>query len=96
MHFLYIPYFILSECEASGNFGRAFEAVSDEPDMEWLAIDATVILAKDRAAGAPLKRGPESPGSGTLARWVYALAAAGIIPAYLGGLSGLVAATTNP
>ena len=44
-----------------GIFDRIFEAVSDEPDMEWLAIDATVIRAQAQAAGAPLKRGARKP-----------------------------------
>lgn len=44
-----------------GVFDRIFEAVSDEPDMEWLAIDATVIRAQAQAAGAPLKRGARKP-----------------------------------
>ena len=28
---------------------RIFEAVSDDPDIEWLAIDATVIRAQAQA-----------------------------------------------
>ena len=44
-----------------GVFDRIFEAVSDEHDMEWLAIDATVIRAQAQAAGAPLKRGARKP-----------------------------------
>lgn len=44
-----------------GVFDTIFEAVSDEPDMEWLAIDATVIRAQAQAAGAPLKRGARKP-----------------------------------
>ena len=35
-----------------GVFDRIFEAVSDEADMEWLAIDAIVIRAQAQAAGA--------------------------------------------
>ena len=46
---------------AAGVFDRIFEAVSDDPDMEWLAIDATVIRAQAQAAGAPLKRGARKP-----------------------------------
>ena len=44
-----------------GVFDRIFEAVSDDPDMEWIAIDATVIRAHAQAAGAPLKRGARKP-----------------------------------
>ena len=46
---------------AAGVFDRIFEAVSDDPDMEWIAIDATVIRAQAQAAGAPLKRGARKP-----------------------------------
>jgi transposase len=44
-----------------GVFDRIFEAVSDEPDLEWLAIDATVIRAQAQAAGARVKRGALKP-----------------------------------
>jgi transposase len=44
-----------------GIFDRIFDAVSDDPDMEWIAIDATVIRAQAQAAGAPLKRGVRKP-----------------------------------
>ena len=44
-----------------GVFDRIFEAVSDDPDLEWIAIDATVIRAHAQAAGAPLKRGARKP-----------------------------------
>lgn len=37
------------------------EAVSDDPDIEWLAIDATVIRAQAQAAGARVKRGVLKP-----------------------------------
>jgi transposase len=53
-----------------GVFDRIFDAVSTDPDMEWIAIDATVIRAQAQAAGAPLKRGPGSPGSWPVARRV--------------------------
>ena len=39
-----------------GVFDRIFEAVSNEPDLEWLAIDATVIRAQAQAAGGRVKR----------------------------------------
>jgi hypothetical protein len=42
-------------------FDRIFAAVSDEPDREWLAIDATVIRAQAQAAGARVKRGALKP-----------------------------------
>ena len=44
-----------------GVFDRIFEAVSDDPDMEWIAIDATVIRAQAQAAGARQKRGDRKP-----------------------------------
>lgn len=44
-----------------GVFARIFEAVSDDPDMEWLAIDATVIRAQAQAAGGRVKRGALKP-----------------------------------
>ena len=44
-----------------GVIDRIFEAVSDEPDIEWLAIDATVIRAQAQAAGARVKRGVLKP-----------------------------------
>ena len=46
---------------AAGVFDRIFEAVSDDPDMEWIAIDATVIRAQAQAAGARQKRGDRKP-----------------------------------
>jgi transposase len=48
---------------AQGVIDRIFEAVSDDPDIEWLATDATVIRAQTQAAGARIKRGGSSPGS---------------------------------
>lgn len=44
-----------------GVFDRIFEAVADDPDLEWLAIDATVIRAQAQAAGARTKRGALKP-----------------------------------
>ena len=44
-----------------GVFNRIFEAVANDPDMEWLALDATVIRAQAQAAGARLKRGARKP-----------------------------------
>jgi transposase len=44
-----------------GVIDRIFEAVSNDPDIEWLAIDATVIRAQAQAAGARVKRGALKP-----------------------------------
>jgi len=44
-----------------GVFDRIFEAVSVDPDLEWLMIDATVIRANAQAAGARRKRGDRKP-----------------------------------
>lgn len=44
-----------------GVFDRIFEAVSVDPDLEWLMIDATVIRANAQAAGARQKRGDRKP-----------------------------------
>lgn len=45
----------------AGVFDRIFEAVTADPDMEWLAIDATVIRAQAQAAGGRRKRGERKP-----------------------------------
>ncbi|WP_156953435.1 IS5 family transposase [Aquamicrobium defluvii] len=48
-----------------GVFDRLFDAVASQPDLEWLAIDATVIRAQAQAAGAPRKKGgPEAQALG--------------------------------
>jgi hypothetical protein len=44
-----------------GVFDRLFAAVAADPDLEWLAIDATVIRAQAQAAGARRKRGALKP-----------------------------------
>ena len=44
-----------------GVFDRLLEAVASDPDLEWLAIDATVIRAQAQAAGARRKRGDLKP-----------------------------------
>ena len=36
--------------------GKIFESVSDDPDIEWLAIDAIVIRTQAQVAGARIKR----------------------------------------
>ncbi|WP_152619672.1 IS5 family transposase [Paramagnetospirillum magnetotacticum] len=40
-----------------GIFDRIFEAVTSDPDLEWLMVDATVIRANAQAAGARRKKG---------------------------------------
>lgn len=44
-----------------GVFDRIFEAVSGDPDIEWIAIDATVIRAQAPTAGARQKKGARKP-----------------------------------
>ena len=44
-----------------GVFDRIFEAVASDPDMDWLAIDATAIRAQAQAAGGRRKRGDRKP-----------------------------------
>ena len=44
-----------------GIFDIIFEAVANDPDMEWLSIDATVIRAHAQAAGGHRKRGDRKP-----------------------------------
>ena len=46
---------------AAGVFDRIFAAVSADPDLEWIAIDATVIRAHPQAAGGRRKRGERKP-----------------------------------
>ncbi|PVE20192.1 IS5 family transposase, partial [Microvirga sp. KLBC 81] len=41
----------------AGVFDRIFAAVAADPDLEWLAIDATVIRAQAQAAGGRRKKG---------------------------------------
>ena len=40
-----------------GVFERLFGAVAEDPDLEWLMIDATILRAQAQAAGARRKRG---------------------------------------
>ncbi len=54
-----------------GVFDWMFEAVSADPNFEWLSIDATVIRAQAQAAGARVKRGTCDPGSRPLARRLW-------------------------
>ena len=45
----------------AGVFDRIFAAVSADPDLDWIAIDATVVRAHPQAAGARRKRGDQKP-----------------------------------
>lgn len=40
-----------------GVWGRLFEGVADDPDLQAVMIDATVVRAHACAAGAPLEKG---------------------------------------
>ena len=45
--------------------------LADDPDMEYLIIDSTVVRAHPCAAGAPSKKeAKQPPGPGTEPRWV--------------------------
>jgi transposase len=45
----------------NGVLDRLFEAMAADPDLEWIAIDATVIRAQAQASGARRKRGALKP-----------------------------------
>ena len=45
----------------AGVLDRIFEALSAEPDMEWLMIDATIVRAHQHAAGARKEKGGRMP-----------------------------------
>ena len=47
---------------------RMHDHFADDPDLESIMIDSTVIRAHPCAAGAPQKRGPIRPGSGSKSR----------------------------
>ena len=50
----------------SGVFERAFNALSEEFDLEWVFVDGTVVQAHRKAAGAeggPAARGSAAPGA---------------------------------
>ena len=51
---------------SKGTWTMVFEALQD-PDLEWLILDSTVIRAHPCAAGAPKKR--TGPGARTIRRW---------------------------
>ena len=50
-----------------GVWQRVFDALQ-EPDLEWVMLDATIIRAHVHAAGAQKKR---RPGAWTLTRWIW-------------------------
>jgi transposase len=52
-----------------GTWSGVFEALQD-PDLEWLILDSTVIRAHPCAAGAPKKR--TAPGARKIRRWAAA------------------------
>ena len=43
-----------------GIFTKIFNALSDEPDLEWVFVDGTVVKAHAKASGAK-KGAPDSP-----------------------------------
>lgn len=57
---------------------RILEGVSDDPDIEWLAIDATVIRVQAQAAGARVKREALEPRLSDGFAWVSAIAVSGM------------------
>src|SRR5215207_5160945 len=57
-----------------GTWARVFEALQD-PDLEWLILDSTVVRAHPCAAGAKKKR--TGPGARTSRRWAAAGAGSG-------------------
>src|SRR5207253_4656642 len=52
-----------------GTWQRVFEALQD-PDLEWLILDSTIVRAHQHAAGAPKKTAAPRP-----KRWAAAAAA---------------------
>lgn len=44
-----------------GVFATIFEALSHEPDMEWLMVDSTIVRAHQHAAGARRQKGGRMP-----------------------------------
>ena len=49
---------------------RMHQNFSDDPDLESIMIDSTVIRAHPCAAGASQKRGAIGPGSGSKPGWI--------------------------
>jgi transposase len=66
-----------------GTWRRVFEALQD-PDLEWLILDSTIIRAHPHAGGAKKKR----TGQGGKARRPWAAAAAGSGPRSTRGSAG--------
>ena len=66
-----------------GTWRRVFEALQD-PDLEWLILDSTIIRAHPHAAGAKKKR----TGPGGKASKPWARAAAGSGPRFTQGSAG--------
>ena len=54
-------------CE-KGLWQRMHEHFADDPDLESIMIDSSVVRAHPCAAGAPQKRGPIGPSSGPKSR----------------------------
>ena len=54
-------------CE-KGLWQQMHEHFADDPDLESIMIDSSVVRAHPCAAGAPQKRGPISPSSGPKSR----------------------------
>ena len=44
-----------------GVFSVIFQALSAEPDMEWLMVDSTIVRAHQHAAGARREKGGRMP-----------------------------------
>jgi len=44
-----------------GVFAALFAALSQEPDMEWLMVDSTIVRAHQHAAGARRQKGGRMP-----------------------------------
>ena len=57
-----------------GTWAAVFAALQD-PDLEWLILDSTVVRAHPCAAGAPKK--PTAPGARPSRRWAAAAAGSG-------------------
>ena len=45
----------------NGVLDQLFEALAQEADLDWVAVDSTSIRAQAQAAGAPVKRGALRP-----------------------------------
>ena len=45
----------------AGHIDRLFRAIAHDPDLEWVAVDATIIRASAQAAGARRQKGGRMP-----------------------------------